>query len=313
MPTVRELIIQSTAELTDAGCASPMIDAEILMAFALNTERKNLATSADPTTDQISIFLELIKNRKIRIPLQHLTGQAYFGHLTLQVGPGVFIPIPETELLVQAGLDALAGIKGPKLAVDLCAGSGAVALSLALESPDTTVHAVELSSEAFNWLEKNVESYAEQLARLNSIVILHHGDATDRDLLSYLTGSVDVLLSNPPYIPDAMIPREPEVRDHDPDLALFGGADGLTIARKVSLVSADLVRPAGFFGMEHADVQSDSVVKLLQEMTNNQQPLWTNVIDNQDYNHLPRFVTAKRTAFPSLVELSLGELSLGEK
>jgi release factor glutamine methyltransferase len=225
----------------------------------------------------------------------------------LQVGPGVFIPRPETELLVQAGLDALAGIKGPKLAVDLCAGSGAVALSLALESPDTTVHAVELSSEAFNWLEKNVNSYAEQLARLNSSVILHHGDATDRDLLSYLTGSVDVLLSNPPYIPDAMIPREPEVRDYDPDLALFGGADGLTIARKVSLVSADLLKPLGFFAMEHADVQSESVVKLLQEMTINQQPLWTDVIDNQDYNHLPRFVTAMRTAFPSLVEQSLGK------
>jgi release factor glutamine methyltransferase len=190
----------------------------------------------------------------MRVPLQHLTGEAYFRHLTLHVGPGVFIPRPETELLVQAGLEALASLTGPKLAVDLCAGSGAIALSLALESPDTTVHAVELSSSAFNWLEKNVARHAEQLMRLNSSIILYHDDATNRELLKNLAGSVDVILTNPPYIPDAMIPREIEVRDHDPALALFGGSDGLAVARKVALVAVDLLKPTGFFGMEHADI-----------------------------------------------------------
>ena len=297
MSEVRALIKQATQKLAEAGCVSPQNDAELLLAFVLQIERNELAAVESIASDQENKFTELVSKRAQRIPLQHLTGSAYFRYLSLQVGPGVFIPRPETELLVQAGLDELAKVEGPKLAVDLCSGSGAVALSLALESPNTTVHAVELSPVAFSWFEKNLHSYSEQLARLNSSVIPYNDDATSRDLLNKFLGLVDVVLSNPPYIPDAMIPREPEVRDFDPDLALYGGEDGLVIARKVSLVAADLLKPNGFFAMEHADVQSESAVQMLTRITNDGQPLWSNIKDNFDYNQLPRFVSAYRTAF----------------
>lgn len=300
MSTVRELVNQAAAELQTAECTSAQNDAELLLAHVMKIDRSDLAKVELVSPEQIDAFQELVSRRSKREPLQHLTGLAYFRYLTLQVGPGVFIPRPETELLVQAGLDELAQMNGPKLAVDLCSGSGAVALSLALESPNTTVHAVELSDAAFGWLEKNVAAYAEQLARLNSSVIIWNDDASDRELLSQLNGTVDVVLSNPPYIPDAMIPREPEVRDYDPALALFGGSDGLVVARKVALVAADLLKSSGLFGMEHADVQGSTAIEMLNAQTNNGQPLWTDVQDHLDYNQLPRFVTATRSAFSSV-------------
>ena len=296
MSTVREVLKWATTKLNTAQCTSPETDAQLLLAFALKVDRKNLPADQELTTDQSAKFTELIEKRAQRIPLQHLTGQAFFRYLELEVGPGVFIPRPETELLVEAGLVELNKKSGAKLAVDLCAGSGAIALSLALESPNTTVHAVEVSTQAFVWLEKNVAAHSEQLARLNSSVITYNDDATDPKLLAALNGTVDVVLSNPPYIPDQMIPREPEVRDHDPKLALFGGVDGLDVARKVSNVAANLLKPNGFFGMEHADVQGDGVINLLRNMVSSNSSIWSQVIDQVDYNRLPRFVTAYRTS-----------------
>ncbi len=296
MSTVREVLKWATTKLNTAQCTSPETDAQLLLAFALKVDRKNLPADQELTTDQSAKFTELIEKRAQRIPLQHLTGQAFFRYLELKVGPGVFIPRPETELLVEAGLVELNKKSGAKLAVDLCAGSGAIALSLALESPNTTVHAVELSTQAFNWLTKNVAAHSEQLARLNSTVITYNEDATNLNVLSALNGTVDVVLSNPPYIPDEMIPREPEVRDHDPKLALFGGPDGLDVARKVSIVAANLLKPNGFFGMEHADVQSKSAVDLLSNTGGKNLEIWSQVIDHVDYNQLPRFVTAIRTS-----------------
>ena len=296
MSTVREVLKWATTKLNTAQCTSPETDAQLLLAFALKVDRKNLPADQELTPEQSAKFTELIEKRAQRIPLQHLTGQAFFRYLELEVGPGVFIPRPETELLVEAGLVELNKKSGAKLAVDLCAGSGAIALSLALESPNTTVHAVELSTQAFVWLEKNVAAHSEQLARLNSTVITYNEDATNLNVLSALNGTVDVVLSNPPYIPDEMIPREPEVRDHDPKLALFGGPDGLDVARKVSIVAANLLKPNGFFGMEHADVQSESAVDLLSNTGGKNLEIWSQVIDHVDYNQLPRFVTAIRTS-----------------
>ena len=300
MSNVRDLLERATAELADAGCQSPRNDAELLLAHVLKVDRRELIKLETMTADSFVAYMALIKKRCRREPLQHLTGQAYFRHLTLQVGKGVFIPRPETELLVQAGLEQLAKIDSPKLAVDLCSGSGAIALSLALESPNTTVHAVEVSGDAFSWLEKNVSAYAEQLARIGSSVITYNDDATEEKVLEEFAGQVDVVISNPPYIPDAMIPREPEVREHDPALALFGGEDGLNIARKVAHVAAHLLAPGGMFGMEHADVQNQSAIQLLEQSSNHNQPLWTNIVDRHDYNELPRFVTATRTSFSAL-------------
>ena len=297
MSKVRDLIDRAAAELQGAGIVSARTDAELLLAHALKVDRKSLATIQTVPTDDFVNFMVLVTKRGKRVPLQHLTGEAYFRHLTLQVGQGVFIPRPETELLVQSGLDFLANIDGPKLAVDLCSGSGAIALSIALESPDTTVHAVELSPEAFGWLEKNVAAYSQQLSRINSSVITYNDDATNLEVLKVLSREVDAVLSNPPYIPDEMIPREPEVRDHDPALALFGGQDGLDVARKVAHVAFDLLKPGGFFGMEHADVQGKSCVELLNVMTSNGQQIWVDAVDHNDYNQFPRFVTARRSAF----------------
>lgn len=299
MNNVRELIAWATAQLKSAQCMSPENDARLLLAFVLKCDRNELDTQAILSDGQEVEFKNLVKQRAKRIPLQHLTGQAFFRYLELQVGPGVFIPRPETELLVQAGLDYLSNKSAPKLAVDLCAGSGAIALSLALESANTTVHAVEFSADAFNWLEKNVQAYANQLARVNSSVITYNDDATSREVLANLNGAVDLVLSNPPYIPSDMIPREPEVREYDPALALYGGPDGLDLARKVSVVAADLLKPSGFFGMEHADVQSESAIELLTSQKLGEQHIWSEVVDHLDYNDLPRFVTAKRTLVES--------------
>lgn len=297
MSKVRDLIDRAAAELQGAGIISARTDAELLLAHALKVDRKSLATIQTVPTDDFVNFMVLVTKRGKRVPLQHLIGEGYFRHLTLQVGQGVFIPRPETELLVQSGLDFLANIDGPKLAVDLCSGSGAIALSIALESPDTTVHAVELSPDAFGWLEKNVAAYAQQLSRINSSVITYNDDATNLEVLKDLSGEVDAVLSNPPYIPNEMIPREPEVRDHDPAIALFGGQDGLDVARKVAHVAAAALKPGGFFGMEHADVQGQSCVELLNVMTSNGQPIWVDAVDHNDYNKFPRFVTARRGAF----------------
>lgn len=295
MTSVSELVRKATAQLTEARCPSPETDAQLLAAYVLDVDRKELSSKDDFTPEQLVHFDELVVKRASRVPLQHLTGQAFFRYLTLQVGKGVFIPRPETELLAQAGLDVLNQIAGPKLAVELCAGSGAIALSLALESPNTTVHAVELSREAFAWLDKNVAAYADQLSALNSDVIIYQDDATNREVLAHLAGTVDVVLSNPPYIPNEMIPREPEVRDHDPHIALFGGPDGLVIPSEVAIVSADLLKPNGFFAFEHADVQGDSAVAMLESQSDNNQSLWQNVQDHKDYNGLARYTTATRS------------------
>lgn len=281
----------ATSLLIEAEVSSPQVDAETLLAHVLGVERNQLLTIADLTAEQLLDYENLVARRANRVPLQHLTGVAYFRHLELSVGPGVFVPRPETELLVEAAITHLKTLNSPRIAVDLCAGSGAIALSLALEVPGTTVHAVELSDDAFKWLTHNVVDHAAKLEAIDSHVIVHHGNAGDRTLLTDLVGQVDAVVSNPPYIPSEMIPRDPEARDHDPAIALFSGLDGLDVAREVVLVAAELLRQGGFFGMEHADVQGESMPALFNAMPNT----WTNVKDNLDYNKLPRFTTAVRS------------------
>jgi release factor glutamine methyltransferase len=288
---LRNAISKAALLLTEAQVSSPQVDAEILLAYVLGVERNQLTSVNQISGEQLFEFENLVARRANRVPLQHLTGIAYFRHLELAVGPGVFVPRPETELLVEAAIKHLKTLSSPRIAVDLCAGSGAIALSLALEVPGTTVHAVELSDDAFKWLTHNVVDHAAKLEAVESHVIFHHGNAGDQSLLSELFNQVDALVSNPPYIPSEMIPRDPEARDHDPAIALFSGADGLDVAREVVVVSADLLKPGGFFGMEHADVQGESVPALLNEMTGT----WVEVKDNLDYNKLPRFTTAVRS------------------
>jgi len=287
----KETISKATLLLTEAQVSSPQVDAEILLAYVLGVERNQLTSVNQISGEQLFEFENLVARRANRVPLQHLTGIAYFRHLELAAGPGVFVPRPETELLVEAAIKHLKTVSSSRIAIDLCAGSGAIALSLALEVPGTTVHAVELSDDAFKWLTHNVVDHAEKLEAVESHVIVHHGNAGDQSLLSELFNQVDALVSNPPYIPSEMIPRDPEARDHDPAIALFSGADGLDVAREVVLVAAELLKPGGFVGVEHADMQGESMPALFDAMPNT----WTNVKDNLDYNKLPRFTTAVRS------------------
>lgn len=269
MPADSPVLRLAISQLESAGVPSPRTDAQLLWEYADGSE---------------TVFRDLIAQRAKRIPLQHLTGVAYFRYLELEVGPGVFIPRPETELLTQVVIDELKNSTA-KVAVELCAGSGAVAISIATEVPGATVYAVEKSPDAFRWLQLNADMYAQQIDDVGSSLILIHDDATQLGQLAHIVGAVNVVVSNPPYIPEAMIPKEPEVRDHDPHLALFGGSDGFDVARGVIAVASQLLVPNGLFGMEHADVQGESVKELLNG--------WTDVLDHQDYNRLPRYVTAR--------------------
>jgi release factor glutamine methyltransferase len=291
MSFVPALISSAAMQFEQAGVASPQVDAEILLAHVFGIERNQLLTIAAISKEQEIEFDSLVTKRANRVPLQHLTGLAHFRHITLAVGPGVFVPRPETELLVEAAIAYLKNCPQPRLVADLCAGSGAIALSLALEVPGTTVHAVELSQDAVTWLTHNVVDHAAQLEAVGSHVIIHHGNAGDRNLFAEFAAEFVAVVSNPPYIPSAMIPRDPEARDHDPEIALFSGADGLAAAREIVIVSAKMLRAGGFFGMEHADVQGESVPSLLNALTD----VWVEVKDNKDYNQLPRFTTALRS------------------
>ena len=289
---VKATISKAINLLTEAKVSSPQVDAELLLAHVVGVARSQLITINQISEEQLSDFEDLVARRANRVPLQHLTGIAYFRHLELAVGPGVFVPRPETELLVDAAIAHLKKSPAPRNAVDLCSGSGAIALSIALEVPGTIVLAVELSDDAVKWLAHNIVDHAAQLEAVGSHVYIHHGNAGDRTLLADMVGEIDAVVTNPPYIPSDMIPRDPEARDHDPAIALFSGQDGLDVAREVVVVAADLLKPGGFFGMEHADVQGESVPALLNDMSGT----WIDVKDNWDYNKLPRFTTAVRSA-----------------
>lgn len=290
MASASELLALARARLEDAGVPSPQVDARELLAFVLNCSSRDLlarVTDIDVPPDLAGLFEGLVAQRCQRIPLQHLVGIAYFRNLELAVGPGVFIPRPETELLAQSGIDFLNQISDRKIAVELCAGSAAVGLSLATEVANVDVYVVEVSEDAYGWLRENQEKYAEEILRKNSIFRSVNADATDSELLTNLNGTVDVLLCNPPYIPDGMIPRDPEVREHDPALALFGGEDGLDVIRKLLPVCQRLLRTGGLLAIEHADVQGESLPNLLVQFGG-----WSEVQDHLDYNQRPRFTTA---------------------
>ena len=299
----RGLVVSATQKLQEAGIDSAENDATLLLEFATDAEH----------------FYELVTQRASRIPLQHLTGIAYFRHLELDVGPGVFVPRPETELLAQVAIDCVPKMLAERLAIaevkasvfkpivfDLCAGSGAVALSVATELLNVSVHAVEVSDDALPWLIQNTEKCAAKTEANNSRVTVHAIDATATEKFSQWFNTVDVVLSNPPYIPDAMIPRDPEVREHDPQLALFGGPDGLDVPTRVAATAASLLKSGGVFAMEHADVQGEGDAGLpavLRAMTDDAgNSVWQEVLDHNDYNGLPRFTTAIRTTRPSEVQ-----------
>jgi release factor glutamine methyltransferase len=277
------LLADAARRLAAAGVESPRVDAELLLAHVLGSSRSALLTLDRVDDDAAARFAALLDQRADRVPLQHLTGRAPFRHLELAVGPGVFVPRPETELLVEWALARLAGLDGP-IVVDLGSGSGAIALSIAHEHPGARVTAVERDPGAIAWTRHNA------LARAgagDTPVGVVEGDMTHPLLLSELDGRVDVVVSNPPYVPDgARVSRE--VADHDPPLALWGGPDGLDVVRGMLGVAARLLRPGGRLGIEHADQQGTALPAVVRAHGS-----FTEVEDHPDLAGRPRFTTAR--------------------
>jgi release factor glutamine methyltransferase len=263
--------------LRDAGVASPERDAELLLAHVLDVPLGRLALVDDVPPDARERYDALVARRAAREPLQHLTGSAAFRHVELLVGPGVFVPRPETELLAGWAIDSVARLTSP-VVVDLCTGSGAIARAVKDEVPAADVHAVELDEGAWAWAERNLAGTG---------VDLRHGDfATAFD---DLLGAVDVVVCNPPYIPlEAWESVAVEARDHDPHLALFSGDDGLDAIRVLAVRAAELLRPGGVLGFEHADAQGEAAPAVLRAAGR-----WHEVADHRDLAGRPRFTTAR--------------------
>lgn len=274
-----ELLTRGSELLASVGIDSAEVDAQLLAAHVLGISRGELQAKLflDPEIPQAAELLELFQKRKQRIPLQHLTGVAYFRNLELAVGPGVFIPRPETEGVAELAIQALRSVPVEPIAVDLCTGSGAIAISLATEVPHSKVFAWELNPESESYLRQNLRGNVE----------LVMGDISeDHRLFEDLAGTVDVVVSNPPYIPNWAIPRDLEVQLHDPDLALYGGEDGLDIIRVVSRRAMQLLKPGGFLVVEHADSQGQLVADLFQADG------WRSISIHQDLTGRDRSVSA---------------------
>jgi len=278
-------LADAARRLAEAGVPSPQADAELLAGHVLELGRGEVAARALagaelPETAAIA-FWRLVGRRAAREPLQHLTGVAHFRSLSLRVGPGAFVPRPETEVVAQFAIDALAAVAAPEpIAVDLGTGSGAIAIALATEVAHARVYAVELSADAFVWAKQNAMA-----ARADNLTLVH-GDLADA--LPELDGTVDVVVSNPPYIPTGAIPRDPEVRLHDPELALYGGEDGLEVVRALEATARRLLRPGGVLVIEHGELQGREIARLLADAG------WRAVATHPDLVGRPRATTALR-------------------
>jgi len=281
MTSRRELLQTGAARLRNAGVASPEHDAAELLAHVLGTTRSRLPLVEQVARSAADEYDDLVTRRAAREPLQHLTGVAWFRHVELAVGPGVFVPRPETELLAGWAVDAAQLVEHANRTcrvVDLCTGSGAIARAVKDEVPAADVHAVELDESAYAWAERNLAGTGVDL-RLGDL-------ATAFDDLE---GTVDVITCNPPYVPlEAWESVAPEARDHDPHLALFSGLDGLDAIRVLERRAAVLLGPGGVVGFEHADVQGESAPAVFAATGR-----WVDVRDHQDLAGRARYTTAR--------------------
>jgi len=284
MPETLSAHLRALAQqLLEAGVPDPQVDAELLLGHVRGLSRGELQaavvrgeTLSDQDAEQLSA---LAARRAAREPLQHLTGRAAFRHLELAVGPGVFVPRPETETVVQFAIDALHENPAPNpIAIDLGTGSGAIAMAMATEVPRARVFAVERSEQAHAWAARNT-------ADVENLTLVRGDLATAFD---ELRGQVDVVISNPPYVPDDAIPRDIEVRLHDPAQALYGGADGLDVVRVISRRAQELLHPGGLLVLEHGELQGESIRDILQRDG------WRAAATHQDLTRRDRATTALR-------------------
>lgn len=284
LASARDLLSKASVTLAAAGVESPEVDARQLLAHAMGIEPNQLLLDPVASPEAGARFAELVHRRARREPLQHLTGLAHFRHLELSVGPGVFVPRPETEVMTGWAIDRLREITASSsepFAVDLCSGSGAIAAALATEAPGARVVAVERSAEAAAYARTNLAGTGADL------VIADMAEAP-----AEWNGTVDLVIANPPYIPlDAFATVAPEARDHDPTEALFSGRDGLAAIRELVGIAARLLADSGLLCFEHADLQGESAPAVVVASGN-----FHTVRDHRDLTGRPRFVTAVRRA-----------------
>ncbi|MCB0933490.1 MAG: peptide chain release factor N(5)-glutamine methyltransferase [Mycobacterium sp.] len=279
---LRQVIDSAATVLAEAGIDSARTDAELLAAHLAGTERGRLAVIDLPDAGFFDRFQHAVQQRSQRIPLQHITGTAAFGPVRLQVGPGVFIPRPETESMLEWVLAQT--LPDRPVIVDLCTGSGALAIALAAGRPDAEVIAVDDDPSALEYARRNLE-----LTGFSTGVRLVQGDVTDPALLPELAGCVDVLVANPPYIPIGS-ELEPEVAEHDPVHALFGGADGMAVITPIVTLAAAWLKAGGTAAVEHDDTTSDATVETFSGAG-----VFREITAHRDLTERPRFVTARRT------------------
>ena len=277
---LRCAIDSATTLLADAGINTARYDAEELAAHLAGTERGRLALLDSPDDTFFDRYHAAIAARSRRVPLQHITGTAAFGPLTLVVGPGVFIPRPETEVMLEwATAQCLPGAPARPLIVDVCTGSGALALALAQRWPEARVLGIDNSDAALEYARRN---------SLGTKVELVRADATDPGLLTQIDGQVDLVVTNPPYVPDT-VELEPEVAEHDPPQAVFGGPDGMRVIAAVVRLAGRWLRPGGFFAVEHDDTTSLLTSELVSSTG-----LFDDIAARTDLTGRSRFVTARR-------------------
>lgn len=273
-----EAVVRAVSATLTGHVASPATDARLLLAHVLGVAPSALLTATDVPLAAQQRLAELVARRVTGVPLQHLTGVAHFRTVSVAVGPGVFVPRPETEVMTGWALERLRGSESP-IVVELCAGSGAISLAIATEAPGCDQYAVEVSEDAVGYLAANLRDTA--------VMVVPEDMAT---ALPELDGTVDLVIANPPYIPlDAYESVPAEVRDHDPAVALFSGADGLDAMRVVAGVAARLLRPGGVVAAEHAEVQAESAPAVFVRTGE-----FDEVRDHPDLTGRPRFVTAVR-------------------
>jgi release factor glutamine methyltransferase len=277
MTVLRRAIDSAAALLAEAGIDSARCDAEQLAAHVAGTERGRL-TLIESIDDEFFVrFHDVVAARSRRVPLQHLTGTAAFGPVVLHVGPGVFIPRPETEAILEwATAQRLAA---EPLIVDLCTGSGALAVALARHWPAARVIGIDDSDAAMDYARRNIEGTAVELVR---------ADVTTPGLLPEFDRRVDLVVANPPYVPDS-VPLEPEVARHDPPHAVFGGSDGMAVIAAVVGLAGRWLCPGGLFAVEHDDSTSSRTVELIDGTG-----LFEDIQARRDLTGRPRFVSARR-------------------
>jgi len=277
MTALRRAIDSAAELLAEAGIDSARCDAEQLAAHLAGTDRGRLTLIEAPGEEFFGRYRDVIAARSQRVPLQHLIGTVAFGPVLLHVGPGVFIPRPETEaILAWATAQHLAA---RPVVVDVCTGSGALAVALAQHRPAARIIGIDDSLAALEYARRNAKGSAIELV---------HADVSASDLLTELDGRADLVVANPPYVPDGAL-LEPEVTQHDPHHAVFGGPDGMALIGAVVGHAGRWLRPGGLLAVEHDDTTSAQTVELIAGTA-----LFDEVVARRDLAGRPRFVTARK-------------------